>query len=226
MCGRYGLFLKNPVGEVIPEMQWILDEISKRYQDTPEMAAMKTGEIRPTDTVPVLVWEDGTVHARLMRWGFHLRQGASLIINARSETVMEKQTFRGLMRSQRCVVPSTVYYEWQHVNGKVRKTKYQIHLRDQAMLYMAGLYQTEVDKQGNPYTAFVILTTEPNGIIAPLHDRMPLVLEGGDRRAWLRDYGAAVELLYGKKDTPFDPMPEEPRLDDLAGTFFQDTPPL
>lgn len=192
MCGRYTVFTED---EVI-EMREIMREINERYINTAELARMKTGEVFPTDTVPVLVAGE----ARLMTWGFPKWQGSGVIINARAETAMEKQMFRGPLMQRRCVVPSTGFYEWRHEGGK-SKEKYLISLPGERMLYMAGFYSTFKDKDGKPYAGFVILTAEANGSIAPLHNRMPVVLSPEERMRWLcgRDALGLLERRDGRE---------------------------
>lgn len=176
MCGRYTVFTED---EVI-EMREIMREINERYINTAELARMKTGEIFPTNTVPVLAAGE----ARLMTWGFPKWQGPGVIINARAETALEKQTFRSSILQRRCVIPSTGFYEWSHGGGR-SKDKYLIALPGERMLFMAGFYNEFHDKQGRPYTGFVILTAEANDSIAKLHDRMPVVLSAEERERWL-----------------------------------------
>lgn len=207
MCGRYTIFTDDGVDE----MREILSEIHALYRNSADHAALKIAEICPADTAPALVLRGGEPHAQLMKWGFPKWQGSGVIINARAETVQEKPTFRTLLESRRCVIPSTGFYEWKHAGGKTLKEKYRIRLSGRAMLYMAGLYNTFTDGLGRPYTAFVILTTAASQSIAPLHDRMPLMLEGEARHAWLRDYGAAMQLLYASRDDALELIPENPQ---------------
>ena len=114
MCGRYTVFTEE---EVI-EMREIINEVNQRYINTPEHAAMKTGEIFPTNIAPVLALEKNALEAMLMNWGFPKWQGEGVIINARSETAMEKPMFRNSLGTRRCVIPSTGFYEWKHEGEK------------------------------------------------------------------------------------------------------------
>jgi putative SOS response-associated peptidase YedK len=199
MCGRYTVFTED---EVI-EMREIINEVNQRYINTAELAAMKTGEIFPTNVVPVLAQGTGDVEARLMTWGFPKWQDAGVIINARAETALEKQMFRSSLLQRRCVVPSTGFYEWKHEGGKSKKDKYLVTLPGEDMLYMAGFYNTFRDKLGKPFIGFVILTAEANDSMAPLHDRMPVVLSADQRGRWLADGGWAMELLARRRDDAF-----------------------
>jgi putative SOS response-associated peptidase YedK len=128
-----------------------------------------------------------------------------VLINARAETAHERPMFSKCLETRRCIVPSTGFYEWKHVGGKSGKEKYLIREGGRPVLYMAGLYNRVQDAAGNPYVAYVILTTAANGSIAPLHDRMPVVLHDDEQRmAWLREYGAAREILTTPDTTDFE----------------------
>ena len=93
--------------------------------------------------------------------------------------------FRDSVLARRCVVPTTGFYEWD-----AARHKYLFQLPGSALLYLAGLYDY-VDSQGR----YVILTTAPNASMAPIHDRMPLVLQREQIRPWLADTEAALALL-------------------------------
>lgn len=199
MCGRYSVVTEE---EAI-EIREIIDEVNERYANAPELAAMRTGEIFPTNVAPLLVAGAGGAEARLMAWGFPRFQGPGVIINARAETAMEKPLFRNSLERRRCVVPSTGFFEWKHEDGRAKKDKYLITLPGESALWMAGFYDTFKDKAGKPYTAFVILTTEANASMAALHDRMPVILPMGLRDRWLRDPDAAADILRRRDATEF-----------------------
>lgn len=171
MCGRYVLFSDQDIAEI----KNILSEISKKYNDTP----YKTGEIYPTDTVPVLT-ADGP---RIMSWGFPRWDQKGVIINAKSETADEKKTFAKPLREGRCVVPSTGFFEWQKKDDSKNKDKYLFNIPNSPLLYMAGLYRDD---------RFVILTTAANDSISDIHNRMPVCLDNYE--TWLR--GGYESILY------------------------------
>jgi putative SOS response-associated peptidase YedK len=199
MCGRYGMFEE----EIDDEMREIMREINRRYIGAAELAAMKTGEICPTDVVPVLAMGNSGREARLMTWGFPKWQGPGVIFNARSETASEKTMFRDALARRRCVVPSTGFYEWKHEAGKAKKEKYLLTLPGERMLYMAGFYGYFRDRSGRPYDGFVIMTAAANESIAPLHDRMPVILPASGLGLWLEGPGAGDEILESQKDIVF-----------------------
>jgi putative SOS response-associated peptidase YedK len=157
--------------------------------------------IAPTQTVPI-VREGPAGRERLdARWGLvpaWVKEPASfkaLLFNARSETVGEKPSFRDAARSARCVVPASGFYEWRAEDGG--KRPYYVHRRDGAPMAFAGLYAERA--RGEPARSATILTTEPNELMATLHDRMPVVLEAGAFDRWLdpgtRDVEDLADLL-------------------------------
>ena len=194
MCGRYSVMTE----EDILEMREIMEEINRRYAGDPKLALAKSGEIFPTNTVPVLEPDKGAAgKAALMRWGFPRYQGSGVIINARSETAQEKPMFRSAFAARRCVVPSTGFYEWRHEAGRTTGEKLLFRLPDRPMLYMAGLFGIFPGPEGpwSDYTGFVILTTAANPSVAPIHDRMPLVLTQEELEPWLGDLEMARSLM-------------------------------
>lgn len=161
-------------------------QINQRYAGRPEYARMKSGEIFPTDVVPVLTWEDKVVQAGLFSWGFPRWQGSGVIINARRETIMEKKMFRQAFVEQRCIIPSNGFYEWKKGAEPKRKEKYLLRLPDTPMLYLAGIYRL-YRQEGMDLPAFVILTTSASPSMQPIHDRMPVILQPDEQTDWLRD---------------------------------------
>ena len=156
MCGRYQF-----TAEQCAEILQIIQEVARRHGT----GAWTPGEIRPTATAPVLISsvEEG-IHPELQSWGY--KMPGNLVINARAETAADKPMFRTSVASQRCVIPSTGFYEWD-----AQKRKYRFNLPGENALYMAGLYAV---RDGKP--CYCILTTAANESMREVHHRMPLVL--------------------------------------------------
>ncbi len=170
MCGRY--YLENTI-EMTPFIEKMLrSPLVRKWNDT---CAVKTsGEISPTDVVPVIAPNRaGEQSVFPMKWGYTGKQ--NLLINARVETASEKPTFRDDWKSHRCVIPSTYYYEWEHLagnNGKVKTgDKYVIQPKGSSVTWLCGLYRFE-----NEMPVFVILTRDAASDIRFIHDRMPLIM--------------------------------------------------
>jgi putative SOS response-associated peptidase YedK len=155
--------------------------------------------IAPTQEVPAVATDkEGRRRLRMLRWGLvpywakDLSIGQKLI-NAKAETVHEKPAFRAAFQRRRCLIPADGFYEWKEVEevapgGKKprkRKQPYLIARRDGRPFAFAGLYDFWKDPQGEPVESCTILTTEPNAAVAPLHDRMPVILREEDFDLWL-----------------------------------------
>ncbi|EGD48450.1 protein of unknown function DUF159 [Ruminiclostridium papyrosolvens DSM 2782] len=180
MCGRYAIFTE----EENQDLRNIVNDINERLKG--KAATMKTGEIFPTDTVPVItdISSNGKKSTDLFKWGFpNFKQSGGVIINARSETVHEKPTFRNLLQSGRCIIPASGFYEWRKADGK--KEKYFIRSASGNVIYMAGLYNRFIDNIGDVNNRFVILTTDANEQMSYVHGRMPVILRPEDSSVWL-----------------------------------------
>lgn len=140
-------------------------------------------EIFPSNTAPVIA-RGG---AEAMKWGFPHWKNQSVIINARSETALEKSMFKKPLMERRCVVPSCGFFEWRRTSGGKKKDKFLLRRPDEHMLYMAGMVNIFRDAAGADYSAFVILTTAANDSVSPIHDRMPLIVAADELDQWIND---------------------------------------
>ena len=129
------------------------------------------------------------IRAERMAWGFPRFDGKGLIINARAESVRERPAFRDSVEQRRCVIFARGFYEWNR-----SREKFSYEREDAPVLFMAGCFSRWEDG-GH----FVIITTAANPSVAPVHDRMPLILEPEEVKQWIQDAGAAWSLL---KKTP------------------------
>jgi len=191
MCGRYAILTE----EDNLEIRKIINEVNERFKNTEEITKMKTGEIFPTNTVPIITADlDNKKVVNLFKWGFpNFKQTSGVIINARSESVEEKPTFRKILHSKRCLIPASGFFEWKLIDDK--KVKYLIRTANQNFFYMAGLYNSYVDKNGNPYTGFVIITTDANEEMKEVHNRMPVILTMDETEFWLQNDLLNTNLL-------------------------------
>ncbi len=183
MCGRYVVFTDEENAELIE----IINGIDQRYKN--EAQQMKTGEIFPTDTVPVITSApEGSTTVNLFKWGFpNYGKASGVIINARCETLYEKPTFSRLLSAGRCLVPASGFYEWKAAgDAPKKKDKYLIRTSASKLMYFAGLYGSFSDKTGIPSTRFVIITTDANEQMSRIHSRMPVILDKHEAMAWVR----------------------------------------
>ena len=147
-------------------------------------AVLTSGEIRPTNVVPVIAPnKDGKRTVFPMRWGFRI-PGRSLVVNARTETAAVRPTFRDSWRQHRCVIPASWYFEWEHLDAPGGKTKigdkFAIQPNGQSVTWLCGLYRIE-----DGFPAFTVLTREPSDDVRRIHDRMPLILPEEMTDAWI-----------------------------------------
>lgn len=135
--------------------------------------------------------EEGIIGASEMVWGFSNPVSKGLIINARAETAREKITFADSIARRRCVVPASGFYEWDEHKAKFRFTS-----EDGGLLLLAGFYREEY---GVP--RYTILTTEANGSMIKVHDRMPVMIGRDEIRPWIEDDARLPDFL-GREQMP------------------------
>ncbi len=170
MCGRYRLsrhkqFLEEHFAAVSDDVDW-----SPRYN------------IAPTQFVPVIRQNSRCADRELslVRWGLvpswakDSSKGAAMI-NARSETAATKPAFGDALRLRRCLIPADGFYEWQRL-GKV-KQPYCFEVNRGELFAFAGLWESWNDPNGKALQTCSILTTTPNAVTVPVHERMPVILD-------------------------------------------------
>jgi putative SOS response-associated peptidase YedK len=191
MCGRYDLS-DNPAA------------IRAKFSvpAVPEFAP--NADWRPTNNAPIVrLAAGGARECALARWGLvpgwapDLKFGTRCI-NARAETVAKLPAFRSAYRKQRCLVPVNAFFEWSGEKGQ--RLKWRITLRDEPLFALAGLWEWWQDREtGEGVASYTIVTCAANAAIAPLHDRMPVIVRDADFTRWL-DTGADPDRLLA----PFD----------------------
>src|SRR5882757_577260 len=166
--------------------------------------------IAPTQPIPVVIVENGVRHFRLMRWGLLPAwvkdpRKFTLLINARSETVLEKPAFKNAMKRRRCLIPADGYYEWQ-VSEK-RKRPHFVHRRDGQPIGLAGLAETWIGPNGEELDTVAILTAPASADLAVLHHRVPVTIARGNFDRWLDcsndEVEAALPLLTAPGEGEF-----------------------
>jgi putative SOS response-associated peptidase YedK len=173
MCGRYSL--NAPAEQLAASF-----EASVPDEWRPRLNAA------PAQRLPVQVAHGAL---RLMTWGYTPSWAKTRLINARAETLSEKPTFRAAFQAQRCLVPADAFYEWQTLaNGKRQPMRFA--LQDGALFAFAGIWLQTADSE----PAFLIITTTPNALVAPIHDRMPVILSPEHYAVWL-DSAAPIAIL-------------------------------
>ena len=188
MCGRYGLTAHREQLDDAYPVDVVLADHHPRWN------------IAPTQDAPILFGDGRERRIEAFRWGLvpHWAKEPSIgarMINARAETVATKPAFRDAWEGRRrCLVLADGFYEWRKpASGKGPKAPFWIQMADGRPFGLAGLWERWGPSHAPLYT-FTILTTEPNTLVRPIHDRMPVVL---GRDAWERwvDPGVASEEL-------------------------------
>lgn len=180
MCGRFTITL---AAEDVRE-QLELGEMPADWQPRFNVA--------PTQAVPAVL-DDTARSVEWLRWGlipFWAKDESigSRLINARSETVMEKPSFRQAFARRRCLILADGFYEWKRPKEKkAPSTPYYFQRKDQQAFAFAGLWEQWRDPNGKDVRSCTLLTTAANGVVAPVHDRMPVMLSGKDLWAWLAE---------------------------------------
>ncbi|MBU5612666.1 SOS response-associated peptidase [Geomonas azotofigens] len=176
MCGR---FAADVAPEVVSEIFGLseIPTIRPRYN------------VAPTQEVGVVrEGADGRNRLDLLHWGLipawaKERSIAYKMINARSETLQEKPSFRQAYKYRRCVVPVSGFYEWRH-EGKA-KLPHFIRIRDGHPMLFAGLWENWKLPEGEVVESFTILTTSANKLLESIHERMPVILHPAECGRWL-----------------------------------------
>lgn len=193
MCGRY-TFTQLPAKEQLsPEMELPL---TPRYN------------VAPTQMCLVRPMEDPG-HYRQMRWGLipfwakDIKIGYKMI-NARLETVLEKSAFRQPVRKRRVLVWADGFYEWKKTD--TGKQPHRITLKDGRPFCFAGIADRWRSPEGDEVHSFTVLTLPPNELMAPIHDRMPVILTHEQGDAWLDPKASAEDLVAAISPYPSEDM--------------------
>jgi putative SOS response-associated peptidase YedK len=183
MCGRYSFVVEDAL---------IWERFGIRVRTAVYKAVYNCA---PSQDLPVITSERGG-SLEFLRWGlvpFWAKDPSvgARMINARAETVMEKPSFRNAFRDRRCLVPADSFYEWERQG---RKIPFRILMKSRMPFVMAGIWDQWKKRDGTILRSFSILTTRANELIAPLHDRMPVILQPEAAHQWL-SRGNETDLL-------------------------------
>jgi putative SOS response-associated peptidase YedK len=201
MCGR---FARRSTQEVLAD--WFGVEL----EDMPWFAP--SFNVAPQSVQPVvrLNRDSGDREFALLRWGLvpfwakHAKFGYSTI-NARAEEAASKPAFREALKKRRCLVPADAFYEWMKPNAKL-KIPYAIALTSGEPCALAGLWESWRPAEGPSIETFTILTTDPNEVTEPFHNRMPVILEPKDYDRWLEPGDPARPPIDLLRPYPADRM--------------------
>lgn len=196
MCGRFTLFASF---EKILEEFDIQQAIEEIFYET-------SYNIAPSQQILTIINDGQKNRMGFLKWGLvpawaRDEKMASKMINARSETVDEKPSFRKSFYQRRCLIPMDSFFEWKKEGNS--KTPMRITMKDNSLFGVAGLWDTWKSPTGEAIHTCTILTTEPNDLMRGIHDRMPVILSKEQHLTWLdpriRDKDQLKSLLV-----PFD----------------------
>ncbi len=196
MCGRFSIAVR-------------IGYLCERFgvSEPPEIS-LPAFNIAPAEDVPVIT-ANGFPHCSMMHWGLvqpwtHKRK-PTVLVNVRAEGLSEKNQFQTHLSHGRCIVPATGFYEWE----KTGSQKYPVYfrLKHSEVFAMAGLCGINRAPDDGWEWTFSIITTGPNSLVRPLHDRMPAILSQEDEKNWLNpDYGTAEDLVQMLHPFPSEKM--------------------
>ena len=179
MCGRITLTTDK-------------DDLQSRfgYVDPSGVLFSPRYNIAPTQTHPIVRVDEDRRVLVMMRWGLvpfwakDVKSGYTMI-NAKSETLTEKASFRTPFKKKRCLVLADGFYEWTHSEKKGAKQPYRFVLKSRDPFAFAGLWDEWISPEGEKLFTFTIITTNANELMKPIHDRMPFILNEKDEGMWL-----------------------------------------
>lgn len=178
MCGRFTLTTSAEALAEQFELVEVPAELAPRYNVAPaqEVAAVRVLVQGQGRRVQLLHWGLVPSWAKDTKIGYRT-------INARSESVETKPSFRAAYRERRCLVLADGFYEWQQQGST--KQPYLIRRKDGEPFAIAGLWECWENPKGEPLESCTLLTCEANALVAKIHDRMPVILQPGDYDLWL-----------------------------------------
>ncbi len=218
MCGRYTL---RRVDRIQTAFQI---RVSEAFKEFSQLKITPRFNIAPSQHVPIIrINAPGERTLSLVRWGLipSWTKGKPKLqpINARAETIATSGMFRQAFDCRRCLVPADGFYEWQKFvapDGKPAKQPMYMHRHDDEPFAFAGLWERwKPDEEAESVDTFTIVTTTPNALLSPIHDRMPVILAQRDYQHWLdreTPAKAVADLLKPYADEDFEALPVSTRV--------------
>ena len=200
MCGRY--ILRTPVDTLVQRFE--IDEHPSSL--TPNY------NVAPTQGAAAVIAESGRRKLEMLHWGLIPSWAkdpalGNRMINARAETVAEKPSYRKAFKERRCLILADGFYEWQKTDDG--KQPFYIRMEDESPFAFAGLWESW--QNGKEIRSCTIITTAPNEVAAPIHDRMPVIVHPEDYEMWLDpDFDEREPLTTLLKPFPAEAMEAYP----------------
>jgi putative SOS response-associated peptidase YedK len=220
MCGRF--VTSFSLGELIEEVEAIADNLPVKLafseQDLPLFANYNAA---PTHAIPVVTQNSDAFLIDVMQWGLVPSWSkdpsiGSKMINARSETLTEKPSFRNLVKSHRCFIPMNGFYEWDRTDPR-NKIPYFVPRADGALMLCAGLWNVSPVLDGNK--TFTMITRPSIAPLAYIHDRSPVQFDRKTAREWLQDNDEAMSLIIATGQPEFSPYPVSSKVNSVRNNY-------
>ena len=178
MCGRFTLTVDaDSIQTYFPWLDDVPNQIVPRYNIAPTQPIAAIPNDKP-NKVDHFLWG-------LIPFWAKDPSIASRMINARGETLAEKASFKNAYKRRRCLILADGFYEWAKVSGQSAKQPYYFRLEDGTPFAFAGLWEEWQSPEGSQIKSATIITTEPNPLLAKVHNRMPVILHPKDYKLWL-----------------------------------------
>ena len=189
MCGRFVLYADYKV---------ILERFSIEQASFEENEYEPSYNIAPSQLIAAVVSDGNKNRLGKLKWGLipPWAKDAKIgykMINARAETAAEKPSFRNAFKKKRCLIIADSFYEWR--KDEEGKTPMLIKMKSEEPFAFAGLWESWESPEGEPIHSCSILTTKPNGVMASIHDRMPVILSKEAEKIWLDPNVQDIEML-------------------------------
>ncbi len=216
MCGRFALLVSGEEVARLFDVDSVPDPLPARYNIAPTQPVLALRLSADGQQREFALFQWGLVPS----WAKDVKLGARMI-NARAETVAEKPAFRAAFKRRRCLIPASGFYEWQAVNG--RKQPMFIHPKNDPLFAFAGLWEYWASADGSELETCTILTTSPNELMAPIHNRMPVIVAREDFSMWLNPEPRPEDAFHLLRPYPAKKMAAYP-VSTMVNSPKNDTP--
>ncbi|MDD2331679.1 MAG: SOS response-associated peptidase [Candidatus Cloacimonetes bacterium] len=202
MCGRFAQVI------VHEQLKKLIDELEIKNHDQQMEVNFN---LAPTQALGAVISKHQQHLLTFFRWGLIPSWSKEIpsfaLINVRSDTILQKPSFKNGLQYRRCLIPATGFFEWK----KPEKQPYFIHSTSAEFFYFAGIYDHYTAGDGSEIPSCAIITTEANGIMKPIHERMPVILSPQEIPTWLdsgfRDPASLQALLSPCPDNAIEAYP-------------------
>lgn len=189
MCGRFALYA---------DYEALLERFEIEEAALDQASYEENYNVAPSQQIVAVINDGERNRLGTLRWGLIPSWAKDekigyKMINARAETAAEKPSFRHAFKKKRCLIPANAFYEWK--KGQDGKTPMLIHLEGDELFAFAGLWESWESPEGEVVHSCTILTTQPNAVMADIHDRMPVILDKEAEKTWLDPNVQDPELL-------------------------------